>query len=219
MNSFSRASPGRSPRGSATGPQAVPIDEERRRSTGPGAPAALDIAENACAKSAQAVRVALRPGPVIGEALAGVLAVHDAAELDPDEQALSDMGIGCDPADVVGPGPLIATESTVGSGGRWTPSSVRRLSSVGRRRPGSDQNPLAVRGYAGGRNAVQHRLGGPRLSVPFEPGYALVARAEVGDHADPPRLALRCGAPPDSPAESDEPGEVAAVGRARTPGE
>src|SRR3954454_18855048 len=51
----------------------------------------------------KAVRITLCPGPVVGEALAAVLAVHDAAELDPDEEALRDMRIGCDPADVVSP--------------------------------------------------------------------------------------------------------------------
>ena len=49
----------------------------------------------------KAVRIALCPGPVVREAPAAVLAVHHAAELDPDEHALGDMRIGGDPADVV----------------------------------------------------------------------------------------------------------------------
>src|SRR3954454_24174985 len=173
------------------------------------------------------------------------------------------MGIGRDPADVVGPGPrgeaplilrgelLQGLELRPGSAvlrdeqpAWFSPGVKRAVRTADRNREhgglgkvdrlpapaavraqssavalGPDQNALAVRGYAGGRNTVQHRLGGPRLSIPFEPGYAVVARAEVGDHADPPRLALRCGAPPDSPAEGNEPCEVAAVGRAGTAGE
>ena len=49
---------------------------------------------------------------------------------------------------------------------------------------GPDQNPLAVRCNAGGRDAVQHRVGSPRLAVPVEARHAVVAGAEVGRHPD-----------------------------------
>src|SRR5205807_7825455 len=211
----------------------------------------------------KAVRIALCPGTMVGEATARVLAVHDAAELDPDEQAVGGKGIGRDPPDVVslgswGKAPLILRRDLLqrfelGPGAAvpgdekpaWFSPGVERavrpadrhrvhvtLGKVGalpapaavQAQPGAtasgpDQDAPAVRGYAGGRDAVQHRMGGPRMSVRFETGHAVVAGAEVGDHGDRSTLALRCGARPESPAESDEPGEVAAVGCAGTAGE
>src|SRR5205823_5354973 len=50
------------------------------------------------------VDVALRARAMVGEGRAAVLAVHEPAELDADEQALGAMRVRRDPAHVVGPG-------------------------------------------------------------------------------------------------------------------